>query len=211
MIDGFPTILARLVGRRLHHRRPLLIQAWLWLAAEADTLQQKRRRLNLVILTHPEVDHVGGLVEVLERYEVGLVLDSGQECSNATCERWSALIEDKVIPYRKAEAGMQVTVSGAVLLDILHPPGPLMSGTSSDINNNSVVLRLQYGQLSALLTGDVMEEAEGVLLLSGQPLHSLMLKVPHHGGDTSLTTPFLEAIVPELAVISDSSNIPTVN
>ena len=77
-----------------------------------------------------------------------------------------------------------------------------MSGTSSDINNNSVVLRLQYDQFSALLTGDVMEVAERVLLLSGQPLHGLMLKVPHHGGDTSLTTPFLEAVGPELAIIS---------
>ena len=169
------------------------------------------RSLDLVVLTHPEVDHVRGLVDMLERYQVGLVLDSGQECTNATCESWRALIEEEEIPYRRAEAGMQVTVCGVALLDILHPSAPLMSVTSSDINNNSVVLRLQYGQFSALLTGDVMEEAERVLLLSGQPLHSLMLKVPHHGGDTSLTTPFLEAIDPELAVISDSSNIPTVN
>ncbi len=160
------------------------------------------RSLDLVILTHAEVDHVGGLVDMLERYQVGLVLDSGQECTNATCESWRALIEEKGIPYRKAEAGMQVTVCGAVLLDILHPPAPLMSGTSSDTNNNSVVLRLQYGQFSALLTGDVMEEAERVLLSSGQPLAGLVLKVPHHGGDTSLTTPFLEAIGPELAIIS---------
>jgi len=160
------------------------------------------RSLDVVILTHPEVDHVGGLVDALTRYDVGLVLGSGQECTSATCESWRALIEDKGIPYRRAEAGMQVTVCGAVLLDILHPPAHLMTNTSSDINNNSVVLRLQYGQFSALLTGDVMEEAERVLLLSGQPLHSLVLKAPHHGGDTSLTTPFLEAIGPELAIIS---------
>ena len=77
-----------------------------------------------------------------------------------------------------------------------------MSRTSSEINNKSAVLRLQYDQFSALLTGDVMEGAERALLLSGQPLHSLTLKVPHHGGDTSLTTPFLEAIGPELAINS---------
>jgi competence protein ComEC len=160
------------------------------------------RSLDLVILTHPEVDHVGGLVDVPRRYEVGLALDSGQECTNATCESWRALIEERATPYRAAQAGMQITACGAVMLDILHPPAPLMSDTSSDINNNSVVLRLQYGQFSALLTGDLMKEAEGVLLKSGQPLNSLVLKVPHHGGDTSLTMPFLEAIDPELVVIS---------
>ena len=160
------------------------------------------RSLDLVVLTHPEADHVGGLVGMLERYQVGLVLDSGQECNNATCESWRALIEEKGIPYRRAEAGMQLTVCGAVLLDILHPPAPLMTNTASDINNNSVVLRLQYGRFSALLTGDVMEEAEQVILASGHPLDSLVLKVPHHGGDTSLTAPFLEAVGPELAIIS---------
>ena len=160
------------------------------------------RSLDLVVLTHPEADHVGGLVGMLERYQVGLVLDSGEECTNATCERWRALIEEGGIPYRRAEAAMGVTVCGAVLLDVLHPPARMMSGTSSDTNNNSVVLLLQYDQFSALLTGDVMEEAERVLHLSGQPLHSLALKVPHHGGDTSLSTSFLEAIGPELAIIS---------
>jgi len=158
--------------------------------------------LDLVILTHPEVDHVGGLVDVLERYDVGLVLDSGQECTSGTCEAWRALIEEKAIPYLRAESEMRLELGQGVLLDILHPPAQLMTNTSSDINNNSVVLHLRYGQFSALLTGDVMEEAESVLLASGQSLDSLVLKVPHHGGDTSLTTPFLEAVGPELAVIS---------
>jgi competence protein ComEC len=160
------------------------------------------RSLDLVILTHPEADHVGGLVDVLERYDVSLVLDSGQECASATCEAWRALIKEKGIPYRGAESGMRLELGQDVRLDVLHPPTHLMTNTTSDINNNSVVLDLQYGQFSALLTGDVMEEAESVLLTSGQSLDSLVLKVPHHGGDTSLTTPFLEAADPKLAIIS---------
>jgi competence protein ComEC len=139
---------------------------------------------------------------VLERYDVGLVLDSGQECTSSTCEAWRALIEEKGIPYLRAESEMRLELGQGVLLDILHPPAQLMTNTSSDINNNSVVLHLRYGQFFALLTGDVMEEAESVLLASGHPLDSLVLKVPHHGGDTSLTTPFLEAVGPELAIIS---------
>jgi competence protein ComEC len=160
------------------------------------------RSLDLVVLTHPEADHVGGLMDVLKRYDVGLVLDSGQECTSATCESWKALIEEKGIPCRRAQTGMTLDVGQDVRLDVLHPPARLMTSTSSDINNNSVVLRLQFGQFSALLTGDVMEEAESLLLASGQSLDSLVLKVPHHGGDTSLTTPFLEAVNPELAIIS---------
>jgi competence protein ComEC len=160
------------------------------------------RSLDVVVLTHPELDHVGGLVDVLKRYDVGMILDSGQECTSATCEAWKALIDEKGTSYRRARPGMKLDLGRGVLLDILHPPARPMTGTSSDINNNSVVLRLQFGQFSALLTGDVMQEAESELRASGQSLHSLVLKVPHHGGDTSLTTPFLEAVNPELAIIS---------
>jgi competence protein ComEC len=158
--------------------------------------------LDLVVLTHPEVDHVGGLVDVLERYDVGLVLDSGQECASATCEAWRGTIEERGIPYRRAQAGQQIALGEGIRLDVFHPTAQLMNGTSSDTNNNSVVLRLEYGRFSALLTGDVQWEAEELILASGRALHSLVLKVPHHGADTSLTVPFLEAVDPELAVIS---------
>jgi competence protein ComEC len=158
--------------------------------------------LDLVVLTHPEEDHLGGLLEVLARYDVGLVLDSGQECTSATCDAWRSLIEEKEIPYRRAEAGMGLTLGQGVRLDVSHPPLPLMSNTASDMNNNSVVLRLTYGRFSSLLAADVMAEAEKVMLASGCTLDSLVLKVPHHGADTSLTEPFLEAVSPEMAVIS---------
>jgi competence protein ComEC len=158
--------------------------------------------LDLVVLTHPEEDHLGGLVELLTRYDVSLVLDSGQGCTSATCDAWRSLIEEKEIPYRRAEAGMRLELGQGVQVEVLHPPTPLMTNTSSDLNNNSVVMRLRYDQFSVLLTGDVMEEAEKVILASGHTLDSLVLKVPHHGGDTSLTEPFLEAVGPELAVIS---------
>jgi competence protein ComEC len=158
--------------------------------------------LDLVVLTHPEEDHVGGLMEVLTRYDVGLVLDSGQQCASATCEAWRSLIEDRMVPYRTAEAGMGLNLDEGLRLDVLHPQAELMTGTTSDMNNNSLVLRLQYGHFSLLLAADIMAEAERTLLSSGQPLDSLVLKVPHHGGDTSLTLPFLQAVDPELAIIS---------
>jgi competence protein ComEC len=145
-------------------------------------------------------------VDVLARYEVGQVLDSGQECDTPTCEAWKQLIEQKQIPYHRAEAGMRMDIGAAVRLHVLHPPVILLAETSSDINNNSVVLRLEYGRFSVLLTGDIEQEAEEALLASGQRVDSLVLKVPHHGADSALTLPFLQAVNPELAVISVGSD-----
>jgi competence protein ComEC len=160
------------------------------------------RSLDLVVLTHPQDDHLAGLVEMLARYEVGQVIDSGQECDTPTCEAWEALIEEKGIAYQRAEAGMSIDVGGNVRLDILHPPAELLAGTNSNINNNSVVIHLSYGGFSLLLPGDIEGEGERALLASGQPLKSLALKVPHHGADTSLTLPFLQAVNAQLAIIS---------
>ena len=164
------------------------------------------RSLNLVVLTHPQEDHITGLVDVLARYEVGHVLDSGQECDSATCEAWRKQIEEKQIPYQRAEAGMTMELGQAVRLHVLHPPATLLADTSSDINNNSVVLRLQCGRFSVLLMGDIEHEGEEALLASGQPVDSLILKVPHHGGDDALTLPFLQAVTPQLAIISVGSD-----
>lgn len=164
------------------------------------------RSLNLVVLTHPQEDHITGLVDILARYEVGQTLDSGRECDTPTCEAWKQLIEEKEIPYQRAEAGMTMELGQAVRLHVLHPPATLLADTSSDINNNSVVLRLQCGRFSVLLMGDIEHEGEEALLASGQPVDSLILKVPHHGGDNALTLPFLQALNPESAVISVGSD-----
>jgi competence protein ComEC len=86
-------------------------------------------------------------------------------------------------------------------MKVLHPQSELLSGTRSDVNNNSIVLRLVYGRISFLLAGDVEEEAEWVLLSSKEDLASTILKSPHHGSDTSLNPKFLEAVNPQLAVI----------
>lgn len=160
------------------------------------------RSLDLVVLTHPQEDHITGLVDVLGRYEVDQVLGSGQECDTPTCAAWKQLIEEKQIPFRRAEQGMRIDLGQGAWLHVLHPPGTLLAGTSSDVNNNSVVLRLQYGRLSVLLTGDIEQEGEQALLASGQPLNSLVLKVPHHGAENALTLPFLQAANPQVAVIS---------
>lgn len=164
------------------------------------------RSLDLVVLTHPQEDHLGGLIGVLERYQVGLLLDSGEECATEACQRFWELVEVKEIPHREAEAGMRVELGGRMRIEVCHPPPELLQGTGSDSNNNSVVLKVAMERASLLLTGDIEEEGERVLLASGQPLRSLVLKAPHHGSATSLTARFLREVSPQLVVISVGEN-----
>jgi competence protein ComEC len=160
------------------------------------------RSLDLVILTHADEDHIAGLIPVLERYRVGQVLESGYQHSHPMYDRWQELIEEKGIPNHLARAGMSIATGDGVELVVLHPGPELMEYTDADANNNSVVTRLAMGQVSFLLPGDIAEVAEAMLLASGQELASTVLKVPHHGGNTSSSVAFLKAVNPKLVVIS---------
>jgi len=167
-----------------------------------DKLPFWDRTIEMVILTHPDVDHITGLVEVLQRYEVKQVLTSGQECDSSVCMEWRRLIEEKDIEHTIARAGQRIALSGEVSLEVLHPQRTLLQATASDVNNNSVVLRLVFHDFSLLLPGDVFEEAEQHLLDQRSSLRSTALKVAHHGSDTSSCPEFLAGVEPQLAVIS---------
>jgi competence protein ComEC len=160
------------------------------------------RKIDLVVLTHPEEDHLSGLIPILERYNVGKVLQSPQEHSTSLYAKWLELIEERSIPLYIASSGMEIKLEEGLKLSVLHPERELMGGTGSDMNNNSVVLRLSYGEVSFLLTGDIEVEAEAAIMARGMDLTSTVLKAPHHGSETSLSSAFLEAVNPRLVVIS---------
>ncbi|MFH1710472.1 MAG: DNA internalization-related competence protein ComEC/Rec2 [bacterium] len=157
--------------------------------------------LDLVILTHPHDDHVAGLPYVLEKIKVDMVLDSGQPHTSRGYSRFLKLIERKKIPYKIARAGQVIDLGGGVKGQVLHPSEPLISGTESDLNNNSVVIKLVYGRTSFLFTGDAAFEAEARILSLRPVLASDVLKVGHHGSRTSTSAGFLEAVRPKYAVI----------
>ena len=95
-----------------------------------------------------------------------------------------------------------VTLGEGITLEVLNPPLPLMRGTSPDLNNNSTVLRLSYGQVSVLLTGDLEMEGELSLLDRGVEVRSTVLKVAHHGSGTSSSMEFLSEVHPDLMLVS---------
>lgn len=162
------------------------------------------RTLDLVVLTHPDRDHAGGLVDLLGRYRVGQVLAAGAPADEPAAREWQAQVEGASLPLVIAQRGMALDLGGGALAEVLHPPADASAFLPGD-NNGSIVLRLRFGGVSVLLTGDLEQEGEDILLRTGQPLRSAVLKVAHHGSARGTTEPFLEAVGPHLAVVSVGS------
>ncbi len=160
------------------------------------------RTIELVILTHPSADHATGLVEVLNRYRVREVLYPTLAFESGIYVEWLRLIEEKGVKSTLAQAGQQLNLGDGVIIEVLSPQSPPLSGTDSDVDNNAAILRLSLGEVSFLLTADMMREAEFELLYNRANLKSTVLKVAHHGSDTSTTPEFLAVANPQLAVIS---------
>ena len=166
------------------------------------------RTIDLVVLTHPHSDHLTGLVEVLHRYKVKQVLYPDLECASSICDEWDDLIEEKGINCTIAQAGQQIDLGEGAVIKVLNPQIPHLADTESNIDNNGVVLRLSMGKLSFLLTADITWEAEFELTRRRADLSSTVLKVAHHGSDTSTGPEFLAVVNPQLAVISAGKDNP---
>ena len=162
-------------------------------------LQKKGiNRLDLVILTHPHLDHLGGLNEVLSEFKVDELIDSGRIYQSMAYKRFKALIAANNIKYHLARAGQTLRFSSGLSGKILNPS----QQKCEDLNSDSVVMRLVYGRVSFLLTGDLGNEGEEHILQQHFDLRSDILKVGHHGSATSTSSSFLQAVQPRIAVIS---------
>ena len=166
------------------------------------------KSLDLVILTHPDDDHIAGLIEVLHRYDVEQVLESGLEVESAAYEEWLALIKKNGIEHTVGVAGQEIDLGNGIMMDVLHPSSEVLDLGDSSINNSSMVLCLRHGEVNFLLTGDIEQEVEDELRHSGIITNSTVLKIAHHGSNSSTTSQFLEAVDPEVAVISVGEDNP---
>jgi len=164
------------------------------------------RTIELVVLSHPHADHLSGLVEIMQRYKVEQVLYPDLNDESPLCREWLGLIEERDIKCTIARAGQEINLGDGVTMKVLNPPASPLTGTGSDINNNSVVLYLSAGEVSFLLTGDIEREAEFGLIARGNDLSGTVLKVGHSGSKTSTTPDFLAAVSPGVAVISVGEN-----
>lgn len=154
--------------------------------------------LNIVISTHPHSDHIGGLINVINNITTGEVIDPAVPHTTQTYEDYLVLIDQKNIKFTEGKAGMSRDLGGGALMQIIHPSSPSVS----DLNNASIVVRLTFGDISFVFSGDAENEAENEILLRDYDLSATVLKVGHHGSRTSTSDSYLSAVSPKVAVIS---------
>lgn len=164
------------------------------------------RRLDLVVATHPQHDHVGGLAFVLDKFEVGEFWTNGVSRDAVFLQRLETVIATRGVPVRSVSSLEKDVSWGGCLLRVLNPvsfPGGAVSGSDGKhLNNQSVVLHVTCGKSAFLFTGDIEREAEAWLAERGNDLEAAVLKVPHHGARGSIYEPFLRAVKPRMAVVS---------
>lgn len=161
------------------------------------------RTIDLLILSHPQLDHLFAFPDLLRRYRVKRVLMTGVQYDLPRYREFLQLIREQRIPVWIADPQKDIDFGDGVTLDIIWPPSTLFGQQMKDVNNSSIMLRVLLGTGAiALFTGDAEGEEERAALASGADLSAGILKVGHHGSKTSSGTGFLLAVHPDLAAIS---------
>lgn len=161
-----------------------------------------RGPIDLVLLSHRHEDHVGGLPAAIRQVGARQFMDAVEPHESAAYTTLMRTLDAQGIPVRQATRGRAIDLGGGARLVLLGPPEPVIHGSRSDVNANSVVVRLTFGAFSALFTGDAEAPTEAWLLESGAPLHASVLKVAHHGSQYSSGSAFLRSVGARIAVVS---------
>lgn len=162
------------------------------------------RTIDLLIMTHPHLDHIGSFPEILRRYRVGMVLLTGVMYDNGRYQEFLSLLKAQHIPVEIADPAHDIDLGDRVRLDILWPPPLYYKRSIKNVHESSMVLKLIYGKDSILFAGDAEEPIERKLLAAHADIAADILKIGHHGSKTSTSENFLNAVRPKLAVISVS-------
>jgi len=160
------------------------------------------KTIDLLVLTHSDKYHLFGFLEVLKSYEVENILWTGAQASGALFEEWEEAIENEGAKIWIAKKGLNIGLSKGRYFEILYPFESLEGRQVSVVNDTSIVMMLNTESERILFTGDISKKIEHLLVEEGTPLKAEILKVPHHGSKTSSSEEFLEAVEPNLAIIS---------
>lgn len=163
------------------------------------------KQIELVILTHPDQDHLTGLIDVLDNYDINLFLDNGQKASTDIYNELDEQLNAKKIKREIIAEGSQISI-GKYLEFHAYNPDEISEG-DKDRNDQSVVLRMDFGENSFLFTGDAGFGAEKDMISDEEAIDVDWLKVGHHGSKSSTSEDFLEHATPQYAIIStDKAN-----
>ncbi len=158
-------------------------------------------RLEVLILTHPDADHIGGAAAVLRGIPVGRLIEPGLAVGKQQYLELLEVASDRGVLWNAAISGRTLTMD-AIRMEFLWPDRETLDG-QPDANHISAIVRLSFGDFAALFTGDASSEVEELLVARhGGALRSQLLKAGHHGSRTSTSARLLEAVDPELFVIS---------
>lgn len=160
--------------------------------------------LDVVIATHADSDHIGGLPDVFERYAVASIIDPGKAGTTGMYAEYAKRGRKETATYIEGRRGQVLDLGDGVFLVLLYPDHDV---DNEDPNDGSIVARLVYGDISFLLTGDAPLWVERLLVrYDGANLQSTVLKAGHHGSNTSTGEEFVRVVAPEYAVISAGEN-----
>lgn len=158
------------------------------------------RTIDAVVATHPDQDHIGGLSDVFERYQIDVFIESGAKNDTAASGALERAVQNENVPRVIARSGMKLSLGGGAYADILFPDRDV---SSLESNSASIIMRVVYGDTEFMLTGDAPSSIEGVLVSQyGEMLESDVLKAGHHGSKTSSNPHFLQAVNPLYGVYS---------
>ncbi len=156
------------------------------------------RKIDYLVATHPHEDHIGGMTAVVQEFEIDRIYMPKVTHSTKTYEDLLKSIQARGLKIKKAVAGVEIINSGELRAELIAPN----KASYAEVNNYSTVIKLSFGQVAFLLTGDAEEQSEKEMLASGVSLAVDVLKVGHHGSSSSTSTAFLDAVSPKYAVIS---------
>lgn len=158
------------------------------------------RTIDIILATHPDADHVTGLIPVLEKFEVSTVMLSPSEGETSLYDDVRRQVDEEEVTLHIAHTGDEIDFGDGVLVRVLYPSEKY--NATSDTNDASVAVVLSYGVYTFLLTGDLGSDREGSLITNGLTKNITVYKAGHHGSDTSSGEQLLSYIKPEYSVIS---------
>ena len=169
-------------------------------------------KIDIVVLSHPHPDHLNGLLYITDNFDVQEVWSTGLRLDNENFSQWEKIISQKKIKVKYLSAQSPAAEINGVQVNVLWPLKPLKVDATGQfydmVNDESLVIKIKYGQIGFLMPADISASVERLLIKSGQNLHSDVLFIPHHGSSRSSSPDFIRKVACRSALISLGINNP---